>query len=242
VDTSTIEAGFSKQNSWVAFLDVFEFTAMVKNVGYEKLGVKLEECHRKIFKLMQSRNDQSSLFIFSDSIFLSYSIADEQKRLEDLTKCIDYMRHILDIFVECELPLKGGLAFGPVLHGEKQLFGEPLVRAVMYGKMNNVPMVLLPMFELTEFQKTMQATRLPEPLDIELNNHGNVYSTYVVPNKLSNFKELAMKEYERYRIVGPYNVARAWRKTVRYIDGLIKKEAKRQSRVPHPLKSSPVRC
>ncbi len=139
--TSTIEAGFSRQNSWVGFFDVFGFTTMVKNVGYEKLSVRLEECHRKIFKLMQSRNDQSSLYIFSDSVFLSYSVADKQKRLEDLTKCIDYMRNILDIFVECELPLKGGLAYGPVLHGEKQLIGEPLVRAVTYGKMIDVPMV-----------------------------------------------------------------------------------------------------
>lgn len=209
------------KTGWVVFLDVFGFEAMfTTQENYNDLHIRLKTCHEKVAQKIVMLEEKTFKIIFSDSLFLFYIVTNEENKHQVLKQCISDIRSILSIFAEQDLCLKGGMAYGQVIYGNNILLGAPVLRAYGYEREMIIPLVLLPLKEVLEYEKNEKYAYLPQMNDCRLKNGGIIYGSCILPRKLKAFTQLAKTKYEEYRITGPYDVAHRWKQALDFVKNL----------------------
>lgn len=203
--------------AWVLFVDVYGFTSMTMSVSSERLAKKLRRVERALTSNIRFGRTKPLLYWFSDSLFCVYPSKDNLRESTELLKQITIDVLILyQAYAQEDLPLRGGAAFGKVTAEGRRVVGAPVIRAVSYEKLIELPFVLVPAGEL---RKPQDDYEFITPLErVELRNGDVMLGKLIVPGAREHYRELALNQYRKTLIEGPYNVARVWERTLQRID------------------------
>ena len=196
-------------NAWVAFLDVYGFSDMVRSQNPEHLSRRLLKARAEVVRIASTSESKPVMHSLSDSIFLVYPISTRSSKWTALRRCIDDTQSILATFVKHGLPLRGGVAFGKVSYGPNLLLGRAVLAAVNYEDIVPAPLVLLPAREISG-----KAGHIEFPVsdihNIILKDGGTMSAKLLFPSPIDGFYELVLLRAEQLALNGPYLVATAW--------------------------------
>ena len=197
-------------DAWIAFLDVYGFKAMIATKDQTLISQNLAKAHQTLRNEIKEIPGEELLYSFSDSVFIVLRVAKPDDKGFALHKCVERCQQIMNIFVDKELPLRGGIAFGSVCVGDQFIVGDALVRAVSYEGLVDAPLVLLPAFEIGK-ELISQVTEITV-------KGGLIKAKLIFPDPLDNYWRFVTEAAQRYLSIGPPNVALAWVNARNYIE------------------------
>lgn len=203
----------STTDAWVAYLDVYGFSALVRASREEmdRLSESLARAQAATQAEIDKRKDPAKLLLFSDSLFLTYPVggAGRDHVRAALHKCLEDVAAVLERFCREALPLRGGIAFGRVGLGPNLLVGDPVIRAAEYEKLLVAPLVLLPEVELERAQcSDPQIRRRPQLVSVR--DGGIIKARVIAPRNLERYRKFVAERLDRAAVEGPYDTTRAW--------------------------------
>ena len=199
-----------ESDAWIAYVDVYGFKAKVRknSADLTTLIEAIQIAHRQILPRLQ---DSTKLYALSDSIFLIVRV-DAVDVWCAYQQLIADLRILADEFLGQGLPLRGGIAFGPVCSGDGILLGEAIERAVGYEGLVGAPVVIL---TESEAKRAGLDTRLGPFKSVELlNDTGRLglHSIMVIkPKSPTRFRRFALNLLRDHLVEGPPHVAYAWK-------------------------------
>lgn len=199
-------------SAWVAFLDVFGFSALVRSAKAKKakeLISRLSDAHTAVRKDFSQVQSPAKTFIFSDSMFLVYKFTNSSSASLLLNRCVDDVCRMMDLFAKRELPLRGGIAFGSITLDDNVLLGEPVLQAVDYERIAIAPVVLLPQAQLNAAGCTGDSLKLPSQM-VPTRNGGLLKAHVIGPYNKRDYLRFIDRRIEQTAVEGPYEVAQAW--------------------------------
>jgi hypothetical protein len=210
-------SGLNQVLAWTSYLDVYGFKSIVKATSNISAETPVFDRLKNIHSKLSSRlNKNTILFILSDNYFLINPVS--QDPMAAYENCLADVRALIDLHVKSDLPLRGGIAFGPVSVGQNTLVGDPVIRAVTYERLSRVPLVLLPEREIEAANLSIKPPIfVNHAVTDEHNVAGIISSTFVVPQNARSFIEYCENKYRTHRINGPEKVAKDWLDTVRVL-------------------------
>jgi hypothetical protein len=139
------------ENRIVAFIDILGFANIIENtlnkVNHEKI-TELFDVFKRIRYLMGVDEPSDDIPVsrkvsqFSDSIFISFLPDDEPKEFGYLLGELLYLH--VDL-AKHKILIRGGIAFGPMVHTDEIIFGPALVHAFKLESMAaSSPRIILP--------------------------------------------------------------------------------------------------
>ena len=198
-----------KSNCLIVFLDVYGFKAIVGSKDSIDISNNLCEGYAKIYSFLQTQEYIPKLYILSDSIFLCYPIENQTEKLLIVQKCIDDVKNIMGIFLEINLPLRGGIAYGEASYNDTLLVGKAVVKAVEYEGYIPAPLVLLPEREVIE-NLTGNESGVPPEFKVINTKSGKISGKIIMPFPIENFANAINAKLEKHLRDGPPEVAAAW--------------------------------
>lgn len=209
---------------WVAYLDIYGFTAESLEQNARDLRVRLNRCHTKTLQMITSGKYRPVCLLYQDTVILFHPTHkhDSEDKLLNLQRSVGDVQEILGIFLEEELPLRGGIAFGEVTYGPHFIFGPAAYNAMKYEKLVAAPFVLLPTKEhVIRFtnQKHYLSTAAPRPITIELKSGEGITSgSLYYPTPIERFIEFTKIKYNEHLVSEHPRVAKAWKNAWVFID------------------------
>ena len=159
---------------FVLFADVYGFSAMVKE-NMTLTNESLKDFHSKAERLLKKKislsQDRYKIFYYllSDNIFLVYD-ADTCSNQLDCIRCWEAFHEVCaelyQISIECDLPLRGGVAAGDLIATEKVLLGKPVIEAAEFEKNIGLPFIFIQestlefLYNATFFRKSIMQNTL----------------------------------------------------------------------------------
>ncbi|SMD14520.1 hypothetical protein [Rhizobium sp. RU36D] len=205
-------------NAWVAFVDVYGFTQLLR----DSKG-NLVDLHRRIEqaqKASQVRFEKKGVkyFPFSDNLFIAVPTTGSNNA-DALELLLSAVREAIDKHIVQDLPLRGGIAFGPVSFSSGLLVGEPVIRAVEYEKSVGLPMVILPEYETSVCADIHGLIKkfIKIPYPASSSRPGILSVCTIIPKRPHGYVEYANRRMEQFSINGPPHVAFAWQEVVKLI-------------------------
>jgi hypothetical protein len=220
-----------KVQSLVVYLDVYGFRPLIGALDNLDLSEKLTQGHESILAILQnnqlgSRSHSNKLhkppyvYVFSDSIAISYPTKDPRDRILLAKKCVGDIRRILDAFVRLGMPLRGGIGFGEVTCGKNMLIGEPLVRAYEDEQRIDAPLVLLQEKEITNGlpEGSRGAVSDLQFGMVHMKNNEMTRGCVILPRQMNTFMDLISQKIEESLENRKYSVVTAWSNALYYVD------------------------
>lgn len=204
----------SWRTAFVAFLDVYGFSAMIAKEASSARDVldRLLAATKEAAKRFRAAHPTGHHYSFSDSTFLVFPCdGDLDSSGHALRACCEAVASTMALYIDHKLPLRGGIAYGPVIAGDQFLIGEPVERAVRYEKLVPGPLVLFPLAEARDHN-------LPGAREVHLRNGGVMKAKLIYPMPLETFQKFAIKQASYHSIHGPYEVAAQWVEARRFLE------------------------
>jgi hypothetical protein len=200
--------------AWVAFLDVYGFSAMVRDSpdGGATITDKLSSLVTRISRDFVA--PRVSVHAFSDAIYITHPVASSDVKEVEVTlhACVDNLSRIISLYADYGLPLRGDIGFGRVIRNAGMLVGEAVLKAYSYEQLIGVPVVILPTVELSRSGIDLYNSPFGQlRQDLDLGPTGILSAIVVPPAPANSFLNLAEQKYSELVLTGPYQVARAWR-------------------------------
>lgn len=137
------------ENRIVAFIDILAFASIIKNTSdNESFITKLYQVFERIRFLMgvsEPSDDVAEsrrVSQFSDSIFISFNPEDETKEFKYL---LGELLHLHVELAQHDILIRGGIAYGPMIHTNEIIFGPALIQAYrIESNAANSPRIILP--------------------------------------------------------------------------------------------------
>ena len=202
-------------NAWVAFLDVYGFTALLEKNDFLTLHENLLKGHEFI-KTRINDNPNARVFYFSDSIFLIYKIDEPNEKGKILNILINDIRKIMGCFIELELPLRGALSYGEVVYSENVVVGKPIVTAYQTELKVPCPLFFIPSCEIEDTEHKLRD--LSQDNILKLKKEIPKYGRFVCPFPIEEYYDSVRKYFHNYAKNGPDEPAKAWGKALEYLD------------------------
>jgi hypothetical protein len=211
----------------VVYLDIYGFEALVRLEKLEDIMLIMTSVYDQIVKLLSNRRQhRAELFILSDCIFLFYPVHDIKYIVKTIQKCIDDTKEILSIYLDNKLPLRGGIAYGPVIFKDRLLIGDAVTRAARYEKWISAPVVLFPEIEIFNRVPEFALSRIPSEFfkSTQLRDGRRISARLIIPAHTEKFEETIDRNAFHYLIHGPYDVAQVWDDAKMYKDFYISRD------------------
>jgi hypothetical protein len=199
---------------WVAFLDIYGFSAAVshseKTKSLQNIFATLELAYKDF---LQKRPSPPAIYRLSDNIFFvrqcASNVSDSNAAFE---KLLHDIRVLISIYVKNDLPLRGGVAYGEVAMDANVLVGSAVARAVEYEKWAMAPVVIVPESEL-DAAGILHMVGARQDITVTPTNQsdGTMRALLVRPTDETDYVDYAKKQYLHFRRAGPFNVASAWK-------------------------------
>ncbi|MBU4231351.1 MAG: hypothetical protein KKF43_02355 [Proteobacteria bacterium] len=135
----------SDANYLVAYFDVYAFSNMVREDSLASLSIRLT----KTAKAIKERADENGLklFVFSDCGFLLCEMPTSSSLERDnlIRRFIHQIEILCDDFLEQDMLVRGGVAYGQVFIDDSIIVGPPIIEAVRLEGAIPAPFILFPL-------------------------------------------------------------------------------------------------
>jgi hypothetical protein len=202
-------------DTWVVYLDVFGFKAMLDSSSADDLCARLGQGHELLKRQIDGREPRVHSRLISDSIFLIYEVDSPTNAATVLKHCLEDLPWLMSTFVNLKLPLRGGMARGEIHLEDDLLVGRPVARAVKYESMIAAPFVFLPRLELKDLGGHEPSGVAPIPVK----GGGLVSGLLVRPHPSDGLVRLAREAAQHHLTYGPPDIARIWFEALSVIEG-----------------------
>ncbi|MFA5056225.1 MAG: hypothetical protein WC562_08700 [Dehalococcoidia bacterium] len=225
---------------WTAFLDVFGFKGLEIEKGLPQLNEILNHSHSEAQKHLTERETIPRVYLrLQDSLLLLYPCnpQDEDSRVDVMQQCIGEIREVMAIFSDCEVPLRGGIAYGKVIYNENSITGKPQERALLYESVAPAPLVLMgarecmpdPEKQTHDCVKEYLSPAFPRFQEIKLKKKNTVRDGCMMgalfyPSPRDNFLRMVHDKYLYHGTWGPPEVAVAWSEAYHFIERDLSRE------------------
>lgn len=210
-----------EKTGWAVFADVFGFRALVE-AERAPAGIvhQLRDTHEKVRALLEQETTPPRMFHFSDCLFLFFSVGSATKKYEVLETCVNLTQRVMAEFVENELPLRGGIAYGKVAFAGDLLVGQPIIRAYRYEQVLPAPLLMLPATECTinSASETLHPLAPKGFTQIVLKDNKNALAKLFAPEPIEDFSSLCAQLCRKYSIHGPWELTRPWLEASSYVE------------------------
>lgn len=217
-----------KTQGWVVTLDVYGFSNEVELLGPSEMFEKLLACYRHIEEdvltdlATKRRKDYVRMYCFSDSLFLYYMTNANKSKAILIDEVIIDVREVMGIFMEHNLALRGGIAYGPVYCNDTLIVGTPIIRSHQYESSVPAPMVMLPLSEVHDMAFWNQSLNITDI--VILKNGSPIAGLLIHAFPTETFIAFVKKQCNKYLTLSPHKPApaKAWLEAKQYINNLIK--------------------
>jgi len=216
----------TEAEAWIVYADVFGFKQLVHAEGSQSTHVRLADCQRKMAAALELSQGRPRIYTFSDSFFLLYPTPSQDDKNHILRQCLDDVRSVMQIFVLCDLPLKGGMAYGHVSYNRSSLVGDAVARAVEYESLVPAPLMLLPAMEFASETPPFHFDVItPLRGGIDLVNGGWMEGHVVLPSPVDDLASMIAAKILNHGVKGPFRVAKQWVTAHEYLRRVCSQEA-----------------
>jgi hypothetical protein len=210
--------------AWVSYLDVYGFKSIIRNAELTNDQVKLFTSLSSIHSEMAEYIHRDTIvFTLSDSYFLVNPVRNDP--ISAYNNCLADIRTAIRLHIDHDLPLRGGVAYGPVSISTNVLIGSAVVRAATYERLSRIPLVMLPQRELELASIEIESSSFVDHQVVdETNRSGIVSSTFVVPVNARTYIDFCHNKSGFYRVHGPEKVAKDWLEVVQVLSKLVRND------------------
>jgi len=202
--------------AWVVFIDVYGFSNMVSSEDNYKVYQYLELTCRLVSDEISNFTHKPLIYTFSDCMFMVFLVDSEYDKFIVFDSCEKFTSAAMSLFVDNDLPVRGGVSYGEIIYSSNVLIGNPVVRAVKYESIILEPVVIVPSKELKTSGNV--GGMIPTPTEIFLKDGGLLSGVTIMPCPIDKFRRMVADKLARHSVEGPPLVAKAWHNLFRILE------------------------
>ncbi len=204
--------------AWVAFLDIYGFSAFLKDAkSLEEVAFSLETIRNNAEKRLNKSITRT--YFFSDAIILVQEATESPGRgFSDMEQ---FIRHLCIEAADFDLALRGAVYFGEVMIDDHICIGQPLVDAYKTEQSLKIPIVVLPekAMETAQATGTMKIRGIPR-------KDGYMNGFAILPSPITLLRDTAARNRDKTSVHGPYDVSEVWHKTFQFCERVLEERSR----------------
>lgn len=207
--------------AWVAFLDIYGFSAFLKeSEALEHVASALETIRTNAEKRLEKKVTKT--YFFSDAIILVQEATSAPgKGFSEIER---FIRHLCIEAASFDLALRGAVYFGEVMVDDHICIGQPLVDAYKTEQSLKIPLVVLPekAMESAQSTGTMKIRGIPR-------KDGYMNGFAILPSPITLLRDTAARNRDKTSVHGPYDVSEVWHNTYQFCERVLEERSRERN-------------